>query len=208
MAKIDFSEIEAYLFDLGGVVIDIDPFKTIEAFSELGLTHLKEQINHGHHTGLFKKLEKGEITNAGFIDKIKKQLNGAIEEKHIVNAWNKMLIHLPAERIELLKQLKKDKPIYLLSNTNGIHRNYFTKMAKGHKTIEELFTRVYYSYQLGCSKPDAEPFEKVIELTGLKPGRTLFLDDSQANLDTAKKLGFKTVLVTPHNTIQDIFSSM
>jgi len=204
MKRIDFSKIETYLFDLGGVVIDIDPLRTIEAFSQLGLPHLKEQINHGHHEGLFKQLEKGQISEATFIKEIRLQLTAQVGDNEIVDAWNKMLIHCPTERIALLKQLKKDKPVYLLSNTNGIHRACFTTMAEGHNAIEELFTQVFYSYQLGCSKPDAEPFEKVIELTGLNPESTLFLDDSQANIETAERLGFKTALVTPHHSMQKI----
>jgi len=119
-----------------------------------------------------------------------------------------MLIHFPVERIQILKQLKKEKPVYLLSNTNGIHRDYFTKMTTQHSEFEDLFTQVFYSYQLGCSKPDSEPFLKVIQETGLKPERTLFLDDSLANLATAKKIGFQTYFITKENTVEKIFSNM
>jgi len=206
--KVDFSEIEVYLFDLGGVLIDIDPLKTIEAFSQLGLSQLHDQINHGHHSGLFKQLETGQISDDDFISAIRKQLRYPYPISDVIDAWNKMLIHFPVERIQILKQLKKEKPVYLLSNTNGIHRDYFTKMTTQHSEFEDLFTQVFYSYQLGCSKPDSEPFLKVIQETGLKPERTLFLDDSLANLATAKKIGFQTYFITKENTVEKIFSNM
>jgi putative hydrolase of the HAD superfamily len=205
MSSIDLSEIDAYLFDLGGVVININPQATIEAFASMGLPNLKEQINLGHHHGLFEEFEMGKINNSTFVERILQQIPATVLESEVVDAWNQMLVRFPEERIKILENLKRSNPVYLLSNTNGIHREKFTKMAQGYESIEELFTEVFYSYQLGCSKPSKEPFLKVIEKTGLNPERTLFLDDAQANIDTAKKLGFKTVLVSNDYSIENIF---
>jgi len=206
--KIDFSTIDAFLFDLGGVIIDIDPQATINAFSELGLPQLQQQINHGHHEGLFKQLEKGAISRTHFIHSIKEQLDRNIEETQIVEAWNKMLVDFPDERLRILEHLKKTKPVYLLSNTNLIHHKRFAHMANGYKSIDDLFTQTFYSYQLGCSKPDAEPFEKVISATHIKPEKTLFLDDSLMNIETAQQLGFQTAWVKTGHTMQEIFTGM
>lgn len=205
MTSINHTEIKAYLFDLGGVLIDLNPQATIDAFEKLGLKNLQEQINHGHHNGLFEQLEKGSISRDEFIEAIQKQTPSKISEQQIINAWNKMLLTFPIERIKILEQLRQEKAIYLLSNTNVIHREYFSKSAEGYTTIEELFNQVFYSYQLGCSKPDNEPFLKVLDVCELKPQEILFLDDSEANINTAKKLGFKTMLITHESPIESIF---
>ncbi len=205
MNKIDFSGIDAFLFDLGGVVVDISPNAAIEAFRSLGLDNLHNQITHGHHQGLFKEFELGAISSDAFVEAIQDELPQPVEPQTIVDAWNQMLVKLPVERSLLLEKLKRSYPVYLLSNTNVIHRNYFVKMADGYENLEELFTKVFYSYKLQLSKPDVKCFQSVIEKTGIVPQRTLFLDDAELNLEAARQLGFQTVLVTPENSILDIF---
>jgi putative hydrolase of the HAD superfamily len=201
-----FKEVDAFLFDLGGVIVDIDPNAAIEAFTKLGLNNLQERITHGHHNGLFKQYELGAISTDVFVQSIQKELPHKVDEKEIIEAWSKMLVDLPVSRVELLKQIVQQKPVYLLSNTNEIHRNVYRGMAVGYKDIEPIFTKAYYSYEINLNKPDQDCFKYVVEHAGLIPERTLFLDDSQLNLDAAKALGFQTELVTKENPIELIFS--
>lgn len=200
-----FKGIESFLFDLGGVIIDIDPQKTISSFKKLGFTAVEEQVTQSHHVGLFKQLERGDIDEQTFINNIKQHVEKTVSAAMIKRAWNDILVSFPVERVQILEQLKRHFPVYLLSNTNGIHQRCFNRMAEGHASMEELFTDVFYSYQLGCSKPEALAFEKVIEDTGLNPSSTLFLDDSPINLEAAKKLGFQTLLISRDFTMQDAF---
>lgn len=79
-------------------------------------------------------------------------------------------------------------------------------MAEGDTSFEDLFTKVFYSYKMGCSKPEACSFQKVIDKTGLNPETCLFLDDSQLNLDAAQKMGFQTQLVTAEHDLSSIFT--
>jgi putative hydrolase of the HAD superfamily len=206
--EINWSVIDAYLFDLGGVIVDISPVSAIAAFNQLGLTNLEEQITQGHHNGLFKQYELGAISSQEFVQQIQALLPQEVDNSQIINAWNKMLVELPIERLKLLEQIKKQAPVYLLSNTNELHRNNFIGMADGVKNIENYFTKAFYSYEIKQSKPDKAAFEFVIEDTGLVPEKTLFLDDSQMNLDVAKSLGFQTILVSESTPIIDIFSRM
>lgn len=204
MKRIDLSEIDAYLFDLGGVVVDISPSAAIDAFKALGLKDIDEQITQSHHQGLFKQYELGVVSSDAFISALQKELPQQVGREAIVHAWNTMLVTLPNERVALLAKLRTTHPVYLLSNTNAIHHQSFKSMADGYDNLEELFTEVFYSYKMQLSKPDPECFQYVVNKTGLIPERTLFLDDSAKNLEAAGKLGFQTVLVSPNNTILDI----
>ena len=201
----DLSTIDTLLFDLGGVVLNIAPQKTIEEFMKLGLTNIQDQITHGHHNGLFKAFEQGSITEKEFISEIKKEISKEVEDQEIIKAWNAMLLDMPAERVQIIEQLKEKYNVYLLSNTNSIHRACFDTSAKDYASLSELFHQVYYSYELKVSKPDARAFEKVIKASGLTPATTLFLDDSPQNIETAKSMGFQTALITPDYGMEQVF---
>ena len=62
---------------------------------------------------------------------------------------------------------------------------------------EDYFDGIVTSFEARSIKPDAKIFHTVVETLGIKPEETLFLDDSQKNLDAASALGFRTLLVTP-----------
>lgn len=199
-----FNHIDAFLFDLGGVIINIDPKRSITAFAKLGYKGLEQDINHAHHNGLFEQLEKGLLDEAEFIREIQKTIPTASADA-IADAWNAMLLDIPPVRLELLNTLRKDKPVYLLSNTNVIHIREFFKRTEAQGAFDSFFTRPFYSHELGLSKPDPAIFKKVTELAPLNPARTLFLDDAVANIEAAKALGFQTELISAQNTIESYF---
>nr|WP_321450128.1 HAD family phosphatase [uncultured Carboxylicivirga sp.] len=201
-----FKGIETFLFDLGGVIIDIDIQQSVKKFEALGFEGIDKAITKSHHMGLFKAFERGEIDSTEFLNTIRKKLGNKTNDEQIIDAWQAMLGNFPVERVHILEELQQNFPTYILSNTNSIHLEKFGKMAHGHDHIEELFTDAYYSYQLGCSKPEKCAYEKVIDLSGLKPETTLFLDDSELNLQAAKELGFQTQLVTTKHSIVEIFT--
>lgn len=200
-----FEGIEVFLFDLGGVIIDIDVQRSVKGFADLGFKGIENEISKSHHLGLFKAFERGEIDNLEFIATLKKKVDADISEEQIIEAWQMMLGDFPVERIRILEELHQHYSTYILSNTNGIHLDKFSKLAKGYNHIEDLFTDAYYSFQLGCSKPEKCAFEKVINDAGIQPETTLFLDDSEINLQAAGSLGFKTQLVTKEHSLVEIF---
>ncbi|WP_185968802.1 HAD family phosphatase [Carboxylicivirga sp. M1479] len=206
MMSNDYTQIDAYLFDLGGVIVDIDPQAAIAAFEKLGLNNLHEQITHGHHQGLFKQYELGVISSQQFVDAIQELLPSKVSDQTIIDAWNTMLVHLPIERIRLIEKLSKQKPVYLLSNTNAIHHQAYVSMVSGIENVETIFNKAFYSYEIGLSKPNASIFKHVIDNAPLQAERTLFLDDSHLNLDAAEQLGFQTALIGPKQSMLDVLS--
>lgn len=194
----------AIIFDLGGVLLDIDINRTIVAFDNLGLSQLTQRIKNGHHTGILADLESGKIAEDEFINEVKLLSDRKISNHDIEKAWNAMLVDFPASRTAVVEELKKTKKVYLFSNTNSIHRRHFNTLAIGYKTLDDLFHRTWYSYLMKTSKPHPESFTLLLDYHSLKPETTLFIDDSAKNIEAAQKMGLQTWHLLPDNPIEKL----
>lgn len=189
--------IKNIIFDLGGVILNIDYHKSVNSFKSLGCDDFDEIYSQQKQSGLFDLLETGKISNQTFINEMLLFLPSGIKPKQVIRAWNAMLLNLPEERIIRLKKLKEQYRIFLLSNTNQIHEEAFTKKIQNENSIEsleELFEQVYFSHKIKLRKPNKDVFEFVLNQNDLKAEETLFIDDSPQHLEGAKKLGIKTIL--------------
>lgn len=186
-------KIKSIIFDLGAVLLNISYQKTIEEFDKLGIKNSSTFYSKKIQTNIFNLLETGEISESDFIKEIQKYCTESTNTQ-ILYAWNAMLLDLPLHRVELLKQLKKDFNLYLLSNTNSIHITEFENKigSKQYKEFYQLFDKVYYSHKIGHRKPNAEAFQLIIEENNLIAEEILFIDDSTQHIEGAKKLGIKT----------------
>lgn len=185
--------IKNILFDLGGVLINLDQNKTLQAFEQLGLDLADVNLN----SSLFTDFETGKCSSIFFIDEIRKKLPKASSDELIVNAWNAMLLDFPAFRMEILHELKNDYNLYLFSNTNSIHLEAVLKETDalfGKGKFESMFEAVFYSHTIGMRKPHVTAFDKVIQLANIKATETIFIDDSEANIEGAKGAGLHTIL--------------
>jgi putative hydrolase of the HAD superfamily len=193
--------ISAIVFDLGGVIVDIDIEKTRQAFSQL----LGQPELHFSpvHLPVFTDYEVGRISSDEFLDTLHKQSVNGTSRQDIVHAWNGMLLTIPERRIKMIEGLQKDYRLFILSNTNSIHVEQFEKMAPGYKTLSELFEQVYYSHLIGSRKPNMKAFEAVVQGSNLNPSTTLFVDDLIANIETAQQMGFKTLHIIPGMDVAD-----
>lgn len=196
------------IFDLGGVIINLDERRTIESFAQLSqqtFDSINEQILTFEEYHL---LEKGLISNQDFRDVVRKKFSIDAPDEEIDAAMNAMLLDIPPERIELLKSLN-NYSLFLLSNTNAIHFSYFNQVVcklTGEENIDAYFNKAYYSHKVHMRKPDREIFELVIAENNLMPGETLFLDDNKINLDGAESVGIKTFHVKNPSQLFELFS--
>jgi HAD superfamily hydrolase (TIGR01509 family) len=198
------------IFDLGGVILNLDFTRTEKAFAELGLTDFDSIYSKSKQQAVFDVFEKGEMSASQFRNEMRKYLNENISDKQIDTAWNAMLLDLPKARLNLLAKLKKDHSLFLLSNTNEIHYNSFTSyFAKEHqmKDLSHIFIKEYFSHQIGKRKPDAEIFEYVLNENALDPTQTLFIDDSIQHIEGAKKCGVNGLWLEKGGTILELFST-
>lgn len=186
--------IKNLIIDFGGVLIDLDRQRCIENFKRLGLPDVEVVLDIYHQQDFFQKYEKGLITSAEFRDVIREKIGKPVTDAQIDDAWNSFLVSIPAAKLDLLLNLRKDYVVYLLSNTNEIHWQWSCQHAFPYKTfrVENYFEHIYLSYEMNMAKPDAEIFQKVLDDTGIIPAETLFIDDSAANCRAAEALGITT----------------
>lgn len=202
---------ENIIFDLGGVIINLDYHRTAQAFINLGLTNFNEIYSKAKQTSLFDDFEKGKMTEAGFRDTLKQYLPATITDSEVDAAWNAMLLDIPAHRISFLRSVAQRHRIFLLSNTNQIHVDAFTAMNDqifGKGVFESIFEKHYYSCNMGMRKPDAEIFNYVISENNLDPKKTLFIDDSPQHIEGALKTGLAAELlkVEKGERLEEVFA--
>jgi len=200
---------DAIIFDFGGVIIDLDYNKTIEAFNQLGVTNFEELYSQAEQGELFNKIETGEISGQYFINELKKILPQNISPNEVVHAWNAMILDIPIEKLALLEKLKSQNTrTFLLSNTNEIHIPYARRKLKkiSEQSLEYYFEKVYFSHDVKMRKPNVEIFNFVCQQNNLNPEKTLFIDDSIQHIEGAKKSGLKTLHLKSEDNLLDYFS--
>ncbi len=204
-------KIENIIFDLGGVILDIDFKLSIDEFTKKGLKEAETIFKHEELGEIFIDLELGKISQQQFYSIIKKYFNYDIDIEEIKFAWNALLLDYTVKRIEILKKLKQNYRTFLLSNTNIIHRECYEKLLYEKyniKSLSCLFEKAYYSDEINLRKPDKEAFLYVKEKSKIDFEKTLFLDDFKVNTDAANNLGIKTILVSKENNLEKIFSNI
>lgn len=194
------------IFDLGGVILNINPQLTVDAFRDLGWTNFYEENNQSLNKELFYNLESGNSSPVAFRSNVRKMITNHITDEEIDAAWTAMILDIPAERIRYLEELKKSYRLFLLSNTNEIH------LIKFHREFEadfgyslyELFEHNFYSHEMGMRKPNPQIYLQALTESGLVPEQTLFIDDMEENIEAAKTTGMKVLHIKPGTLLEKL----
>ena len=197
------------VFDLGNVIINIDPDLTLQQFRELGVVNFDEMYTIMRQTDIFDRLDTGKITLPEFRQAVRDFAQISLADEWIDEAWCAMLLDFQEENVKLLQKLRtKGYKLYLLSNTNQIHIDYYTKYLKqqfGRDLLSELFDCTFYSHEIGYRKPNREAFEYVLRYERLKPPETLFIDDLEHNIIGARQTGMQAYHHPKGDRLVDLF---
>lgn len=185
---------DAILFDLGGVLLNLDYSATTAAFCRLAGRDLPELYSKDRQANLFDRFERGEMTAAAFREELRRLLGTRCDDNALDAAWNALLLDVPAPNVELVIRLRATHRVYLLSNTNELHiADFLARFERDHSATygawSDLFHRDFYSHELGLRKPDPAVFAHVLACEGLHPQRTLFVDDNWHNVLGARAAG-------------------
>lgn len=197
--------IKNIIFDLGGVLLNINYQKTADAFVQLGFHDFNSMYTQYTADEIFSKLETGKISNQDFYDSLQAKAAQPIPVEDLQTAWNAMLLDFRTESLEKLRQLKKDYRIFLLSNTNDIHWQAFQTLftqSTGEDSLDQYFHKAYYSHQVGLRKPNADIYAFVAADAAVEMAETIFIDDSYNNIEAAAALGFQTHLLLADEKIE------
>ena len=202
---INLQEIDAIIFDFGGVIIEVNmemPYHKLLCLSQNPNDDLIKNLKN-----LAFSYEIGKINNQDFIDGIKSIIKLNLEDKEIQTIWNQMLGNVPSYMGKLLAHIKQEKRTFILSNTNPIHleeaKRRFQESVKEY-SFDSLFEKTYYSHEIGLHKPDHNIYSYVVKDSNLIPHRTLFIDDNYRNIEEAKKFGLQTILMNPPMSLESI----
>ncbi|RFM30002.1 HAD family hydrolase [Deminuibacter soli] len=198
--------IKNIIFDLGGIFLNLDYPATEKAFIEMGVTNFQELFAQSHANDLFEQLETGKIQPEAFYQSFRETTGLQVSDEQIRDAWNAMLLDFPADRLQWLDAIRNKYNVYLYSNTNKIHYDFFSdvfrKAAGSNQSFDDYFIKAHYSHELGLRKPYPASFTALLQLHGLEADETVFIDDTLKNIEGAKAAGLQTIhLVHPETVL-------
>ncbi len=197
--------VQNIIFDLGGVLLNIDYKATEQAFVQLGIQDFHTLFNQFHANELFSQLETGTVAEERFFERLQESSGLQLKREDMLKAWNAMLLDFRDGSIAFLRSIRNRYGVYLLSNTNELHLQAFQlsfRQQYPESSLDDLFDAAYYSHRIGLRKPHKEAFEWVLRQHQLEPEQTLFIDDSLPNIEAAAQLQIQTVHLLPGMTVE------
>lgn len=195
------------IFDLGGVILNVDYDRTRKAFESLGVEDFDDMYSQADADQLFQNLEKGKITPQQFFKELNRCTGLQLTDEQITKAWDSMLLRFREDTVNYLPTLSERHDLYLFSNTNVIHMAAFNKIFQDQfpgKTLDSYFKKSFYSCEIGYRKPDKESFLWCLDHVKIKPEDSLFIDDSIQNVEAARELGLQTIYLTKEKRVEDL----
>jgi putative hydrolase of the HAD superfamily len=187
------------IFDLGNVLYDIDFNIMYDQFRELGIPDFQNHYTLNQSDELFFDLEKGFIDEVAFCNRFNQLYNLSLSHDLIIKAWNSLLKGYRKESMDWVKANQQKFPMFLFSNTNQIHFDFFIPQFEREigGDFEQLFKTPYYSHKMGMRKPDPASFQYILDQEGLIAAETLFIDDNEPNVIAAASVGLKVLYLQP-----------
>ena len=195
--------IKALIFDMGGVLVDLDIEGSKKVFKEkLGYYDIDQIIDACHQKGIFGDMEEGKISADDFRDYVIARSAPGATADQVDKALHKILVGIEPYKIDMLRRLSQKYAIYMLSNNNPIAvpraREIFREAGF---TMEEDFKKCYISYEMNMLKPSEGFYKAVMSDIGLPPEEMLFIDDSQRNVDAAIAAGLPALYYRPGDNL-------
>ncbi len=187
------------LFDLGGVLVDIDFQLAFDRFEKLSRLNHDEIKNRFRMDEAYRQHEVGKIDWTEYSAHLRNLFQLDANDDEIAIAWNSIFKHEITETTNIIKQLSADINCYMFSNTNLTHYNFWSNK---YPQVVFLFRQIFISPELGLRKPDISAFEAISQSTNYSLNDFVFFDDTEENIDGAVNAGMDAVLVnSPHDVI-------
>lgn len=186
--------IKNIVFDLGGVLMELDRNRAVRRFEEIGVKDAEELIGMYGQKGIFLEIENGKIDLDTYCQKLREHTGQPLTYEQIQYAWMGFVVDVPQCLLDYLLELRKTYKVYLLSNTNPIIQSWARseQFTPAGRPIAAYFDKMYTSYEVGAIKPDRAIFDYMINDSQLIPAETLFIDDGGSNIQIGQEYGFHT----------------
>ena len=202
--KTNNTNIKAIIFDMGGVLVDLDIEDCKRAFKEyLGYEKIDELIDPCHQKGIYGDLEEGKLSGDEFRKLVLAESRpGSVAEDVDKAMWH-ILTGIEPYKAQLLKRLSESYDLYLLSNNNEVCLPRSRAMfAEAGTPMETLFKKCFYSFEMKALKPSEAFYKAVVAEIGLPAEQMFFIDDSQKNVDGAIAAGLPAVYYQPGTDLE------
>ena len=188
--------IKTIVFDLGGVIFAQNYEKAVSHFEEIGVSNARQLLDPFAQAGFFGDLESGRITADEYRRELSKLAGRELTDEDCKYAWTGYVDHLPQRNLEALRRLHREGfRLVLLSNTNPFMMMWAMSSefdGMGH-SLRDYFDACYLSYECRMMKPDTTIFRLMLDREGIRPYETIFIDDSERNVEAALSLGIQTI---------------
>ena len=202
--------IKAIIFDMGGVIVDLDIEDCKRAFKEyLGYYRIDELIDPCHQKGIYGDLEEGKISGDEFRRIVLQDSDpGALAENVDKAMWH-ILTGISPYKVEMLKRLSESYDLYLLSNNNPVCLPRAKAIFEDAGIpLEKIFRKCFYSFEMKALKPSETFYKAVVREIGIPAEQMFFIDDSQKNVDGAIAAGLRAVYYEPGTDLGAVINNV
>jgi putative hydrolase of the HAD superfamily len=203
--------VDFVIFDLGNVLIDIDYHHSMALMKSALPASLHDKVDNCYSAEFHKDYEKGELTSAEFRQEFRSYFHTNWSDAEVDYYWNSLLGTIPDYRLEMVRKLKTQYQVGILSNTNEIHiEAVYAQLQAQHRmdNFDSIFDWVFYSHEMGLAKPSQDIYQKLLLELGTTANRVLFFDDLQANVAGAASVGIQAIQVMGPHTLIDFFGNV
>lgn len=204
-------EIRNVVFDLGGVLVDLDIERCRAAFRSLGMDAVAALLQPYYPVEVLGQLERGDLTFHEACDEMRRiSATPRVTDDRIAWAYGEFLTGVPLAKIRMIDRLReRGIRTYVLSNNNPRSMLRIRDMFRADgREMDDYFDRIYLSYEMHLLKPEEEIFRRMVDDSGMDPARTLFIDDGQRNVDTAQRLGFAVYKPAPEEDFSPLLDRL
>ena len=188
---------QALLFDLGGVLVEIDFSRAFRAWSVHSSLSTEELTKTFQFDEQYERHERGEISADEYFDHVASTLKLSATHEQVESGWNSIFVGEISTTRRLVESARRSMPCYAFSNTNASHMAHWSNL---FPDVVGAFDRKLASHEIGMRKPERRAFGHICHATGLPASSFTFFDDLPENVDAAIDAGLKGVLVrTPHD---------
>ena len=192
IAGIDAARVEALVYDMGNVLVEIDFDRVMARWAELAGVPVEEVARRFLPGLAYKSHERGQLDAAGYYASLRQDLGLALDDAALADGWNAVFGEPIEPTLEAVRLLAPRMPQYLFSNTNAAHHAYWSR--RYERELAPLRGQ-FVSHLMGSRKPDRDAFEHVAREIGVPIERVLFFDDLLENVEGARAAGMQAVHV-------------